>query len=201
MGCRDFLQLFISADEMKEHFNWFWAHLSCWKFPPKQQQHTDQIQKKTWRGRKGVVVSSASANIQGPHPLIHPLSQPQRIVDFDDTPHHVTIHILLLCSMFHDNKVRRTAEVRLSSCFLGWKFQPLRAICLYVHWRIWEPSIRLLALQLLGPSQPSLPPACSPACLLAGLLACLLGWLLSAPASTQWERLLHFVSHRMGWFD
>ncbi|CAG10491.1 unnamed protein product [Tetraodon nigroviridis] len=58
---------------------------------------------------------------------------PRSIVGLDDTPHHVTIHILLLCSMFHDNKVRRTAEVRLSSCFLGWKFQPLRAICLYVH--------------------------------------------------------------------
>ncbi len=53
------------------------------------------------------------------------------------------VHILFLCSLFHDNKVRWTAEVSLSSCFLGWKFQALRTICLYVHWCIWEPSIRL----------------------------------------------------------
>lgn len=85
-----------------------------------------------WRGRTSVDASSASASIQAP-PATHPLSQPRSIVDLGDTPHHVTVHILLLCSMFHDNKVRRTAEVRLSSCFLGWKFQPLRAICLYVH--------------------------------------------------------------------
>lgn len=53
------------------------------------------------------------------------------------------VHIPLPCSVFHDNKVRWTAEVSLSSCFLGWKFQALRTICLYVHWCIWEPSIRL----------------------------------------------------------
>lgn len=131
-------------------------------------------------------------NIQDPIPS-HPLSQPWSIVDLGDTPHHVTIHILLLCSMFHDNKVRRTAEVRLSSCFLGWKFQPLRAICLYVHWRIWEPSIRLLALQLLGPSQPSLPPACSPACVPACLLACFAGF--SQPQPQHNESSFYTLCH------
>lgn len=104
-----------------------------------------------------------------PIPKLLTLSQPWSSVVLHHTLHHVTIHILLLCSMFHDNKVRRTAEVRLNSCFLGWKFQALRAICLYVHWCIWEPSIRLLALQLLGPSQPSLPPVRLPAWLLAWL--------------------------------
>lgn len=53
------------------------------------------------------------------------------------------VHILLPCSMFHGNKVRWTAEVSQSSCFLGWKFQALRTICLYVHWCIWKSSIRL----------------------------------------------------------
>lgn len=116
-------------------------------------------------------------------------------------PHHVTVHILLLCSMFHDNKVRRTAEVRLSSCFLGWKFQPLRAICLYVHWRIWEPSIRLLALQLLGPSQPSLPPACSPACVSACLLACLLAWLASPSPSLKHNESSFYTLCHTEWAD
>ena len=145
------------------------------------------------------VYSASPASAQTRSPL--PLSRPWSSVVLRRTPHRVTIHILLLCSMFHDNKVRRTAEVRLNSCFLGWKFQALRAICLYVHWRIWEPSIRLRALQLPGPTQPSLPPACLPACLPACPPACLLGCLLPASTPIQWELLLHFVSHRMGWFD
>ena len=45
------------------------------------------------------------------------------------------------------------------------------------------------------------PPACLPACLPACPPACLLGCLLPASTPIQWELLLHFVSHRMGWFD
>lgn len=137
-----------------------------------------------------VDASSASASIQAPAPPPFSIPALEHCGSPGlDTPHHVTVHILLLCSMFHDNKVRRTAEVRLSSCFLGWKFQPLKAICLYVHWRIWEPSIRLLALQLLGPSQLSLPPACSPAC----VLACLAGF--SQPQLQHNESSFYTLCH------
>lgn len=126
------------------------------------------------------------------------LPQPRSLVVLYHTLHHVTIHILLFCSMFHDNKVRRTAEVRLNSCFLGWKFQALRAICLYVHWCIWEPSIRLLALQLLGPSQPSLPPSRLPASLPACLLACLDGFSQPQP---QYNESSFFTLCHTEWAD